>query len=152
MRALASELGVSPMALYRHVADKDDLLDGLVGRLLAELRLPEASLSWESRLQALATDVRALSMRQPALFELLLRRPAVATDALRAREALTEALCDAGHEPAAAERLQRLLSTAIFGFALSELAGRFAAIDADEEFAALLDLLLGAVRLGAVRR
>lgn len=36
MAAVAERLGVTPMALYRHVANKADLLDGLVERLLTE--------------------------------------------------------------------------------------------------------------------
>lgn len=146
MRVLARDLGVSPMALYRHVRDKDDLLDGLVARMLGEVRIPARTLPWEARLRALAEEVRALAASEPALFELLLRRPAVEQDALRVRRAVVRALRDAGHGAPAAARLQRLLSTAVFGFALSEVAGRFAGIDADEEFEALIDLMLGAVR------
>ncbi|WP_330457739.1 TetR/AcrR family transcriptional regulator [Streptomyces sp. NBC_00820] len=42
MRALAERVGVTPMALYRHVADKAALLDAMVGRLLGALLPPEA--------------------------------------------------------------------------------------------------------------
>lgn len=60
------------MALYRHVADKDDLLDGLVERLLCEVRLPDELLQWEERLRSLASELRALAARHPELFGLLL--------------------------------------------------------------------------------
>lgn len=141
MRLVARELGVSPMALYRHVADKDDLLDGLVEQLLGEVRLPEESLPWEMRLRCLAQELRALAARHPELFGLLLRRRAVGTEALRTREAAIGALRDGNLDLDTATRLERLLSTMIFGFAFSEAAGRFEDTDADEEFAALLDLL-----------
>ncbi len=141
MRLLARELGVSPMALYRHVTNKDDLLDGLVERLLGELELPDESLPWDERLRQLARELRALAHRRPELFGLLLQRRAVGKDATRARQAALQALRDAGLESGAAERMERLLSTVVVGFALSEATGRFEGIDVDEEFDTALELL-----------
>ena len=40
MRTLAEMLEVAPMALYRHVANKDDLIDGMVDLVFAEIELP----------------------------------------------------------------------------------------------------------------
>jgi AcrR family transcriptional regulator len=141
MRLVARELGVSAMALYRHVRDKDDLLDGLVGRMLGELQLPDESHPWDQRLRMLAGEVRALAKRHPGLFVLLLQRRAVAAEATRAREAELLALRDAGLDRHAAERLERLLSTVVMGFAYSEATGRFGGVDVDEEFDAALELL-----------
>lgn len=145
MRLVARELHVSPMGLYRHVANKDDLLDGLVERLLGEVQLPDRSLPWEARLRSLAHELRALAARHPELFGLLLRRRAATPEALHARQAAIDALCDSGLDLDAATRLERQLSTVIFGFAFSEAAGRFDDLDADQEFAALLDLFAQAV-------
>lgn len=138
MRLVARELAVSPMALYRHVANKDDLLDGLVERLLGELDLPDESLPWDERLRVLARELRSLARRRPGLFGLLLQRRAVGAGATRAREAALRALRDSGLDQAGAARAERLLSTVIFGFAFSEAAGRFAGVDVDEEFEAAL--------------
>src|SRR5271167_4624488 len=74
MRLVARELNVSTMALYRHVTNKGDLLDGLVERLLGELQLPDDSLPWDARLRALAGELRGLANRHPGLFVLLLQR------------------------------------------------------------------------------
>jgi AcrR family transcriptional regulator len=145
MRSVARELDVSAMALYRHVADKDDLLDGLVQRLLGEVQLPDRSLSWETRLRNLAYELRALATRHPELFGLLLRRRAASPEALQVRQAAISALCAGGLDLDEATRLELLLSTTIFGFAFSEAAGRFEDLDADAEFDALLDLLARAV-------
>ncbi len=49
MAAVAERLGVTPMALYRHVANKADLLDGLVERLLTEFPPRRAELAWPER-------------------------------------------------------------------------------------------------------
>lgn len=109
MRLLARELDVSPMALYRHVVNKDDLLDGLVERLLGQLRLPDDSLPWDQRLRVLAGELRALAHRHPGLFGLLLRRRAVGADATRAREAALRALRDGGLDPEAAGKTRAAL-------------------------------------------
>jgi AcrR family transcriptional regulator/transposase len=141
MRLVARELDASTMALYRHVKNKDDLLDGVVERLLGELRLPDESLPWDRRLRMLAAELRVLARRHPELFGLLWRRRAVGAGATRAREAAIRALCDAGLDPEAAARRERLLSTVIMSFAFSEVAGRFAGLDADAEFEEALELL-----------
>lgn len=67
MRALAERVGVTPMALYRHVSDKAELLDGMVGRLLAGLLPPDAGKgqAWHERLTALGYAVRAMARRHP---------------------------------------------------------------------------------------
>jgi AcrR family transcriptional regulator len=141
MRALARELGVSPMALYRHVADKDGLLDGLVESLLAELQLPDTSRPWASRLRELAAEVRALAGRHPETFVLLLRRRAASAGALGPREAVLAALGEAGLDADRAATVERLVSTVVFGFALSEASGRFEGVDVEREFGLALNLL-----------
>src|SRR5438270_803434 len=45
IRSLAADLGVAPMSLYRHVRDKDDLLDEVVDRLLARAWKPRCDTS-----------------------------------------------------------------------------------------------------------
>lgn len=141
MRLVARELDVSPMGLYRHVASKDDLLDGVVERLLGELELPDESLPWDRRLRHLAGQLRELARRRPTVFGLLLQRRAVGSGATRARTAALRALHDAGLPPQEAARTERLLSTLVMGFAFSEAAGRFDGVDVDSEFDAALDLL-----------
>jgi AcrR family transcriptional regulator len=129
MRAVASRLGVTPMALYHHVHDKEDLLDALIERLLGELPLPDPSLPWPERLRALAASLRETAGRHPDAFLMLLRRPATTPAALRAREAVYAALNDAGVPDTLVPRVERLLSTFMIGFAASETSGRFAAHD-----------------------
>src|ERR1700753_393202 len=58
MHAVARRLQVTPMALYRHVDDKNALLDGLVEVLLTEYPLPRAEDEWDERLGALAAGGR----------------------------------------------------------------------------------------------
>src|SRR5580698_1504707 len=64
MRRLAQELGVVPMALYKHVANKDELLDGMVDIVFGEIELPSADLDWRSAMRNRATSTREALKRQ----------------------------------------------------------------------------------------
>ena len=125
MQAVARRLGVTPMALYRHVANKADLLDALVEGLLTEFPLPAGDLPWDERLRALGRSIREVARRHPSLFPLLLQRPAATPESRRVRDAVCAALEEAGLGAAQARRAERLLSTVVLGFAASEAAGRF---------------------------
>jgi AcrR family transcriptional regulator len=127
MRAVAQRVGVTAMALYPHFGSKDALLDGLVGRVLADLGLPDPAGPWRLRLSGLAHAMRELAHRHPAVTPLLFSRPAVTPDAVRVVDAIYQALLDAGVPPGQVARLERMLSTFVLGYAVSEVGGRFAA-------------------------
>ncbi len=129
MRSVAARLGVTPMTLYRHVRDKQDLLDGLVERLLGELPVPDSGLPWEDRFRSLSNGLRETAARHPDVFPMLFRRPVSTPDAARRREAVYALLRDAGVPDELVPRAERLLSTFMIGFAVSEASGRFAAHD-----------------------
>ncbi|MDX3383378.1 TetR/AcrR family transcriptional regulator [Streptomyces niveiscabiei] len=126
MRALADRVGVTPMALYRHVRDKAALLDGMLGRLLVALA-PGAveERPWDERLAVLAHAVREVTRRHPWAAQLLFSRPAVTPDAVRAVDLIYAALVEAGVPEPQVPRLERLISTFVIGFAASEASGRF---------------------------
>jgi AcrR family transcriptional regulator len=129
MRSVGERVGMSAMALYPHVSNKEALLDGVVDLLLAEQipvveRLP-ADADWWTRLEALAHGVRDLAARHPSAFSLLLARPSVTADALRATDGVYRALLDAGVPAAEVGRVERLVSTFVLGYAASEVNGRF---------------------------
>jgi AcrR family transcriptional regulator len=136
MHAVARSLHVTPMALYRHVSSKAALLDGLVEMLLTEFPLPAQDLPWDERLAALAAGIRATAHHHRGAFPLLLSRPTVTRAALQVRQAVYQALREAAIPEASVARTERLLSTVVLGFAVSEASGRFrhhdqAVIDAD---------------------
>ena len=125
MAGVAKRLGVTPMALYRHVANKAELLDGVVELLLTEFPPPPAGLFWSERLSVLARNIRASARRHPSVFPLLLQRPAMTIEARQTRAAVYRALGDAGVPDSRVAQVERLVSTAVLGFAVSEAAGRF---------------------------
>jgi AcrR family transcriptional regulator len=137
MRAVATRIGVTAMALYPHVRSKDDLLDGLVGRLLTELTRPDPALPWRERLRALGRSAREVAHRHPAVVPLLFARPAITPDAVLVVDAIYQALLDAGVPDSEVARIERLVSTFVLGYAISETGGRFARSDWRERRAQL---------------
>jgi len=77
MRALAHDLGVGPMALYRYVSGREDLLEALVAELLEGVRHDldeELGKTWQGYLQALAHAVRRIAVDHAAAFPLVATR------------------------------------------------------------------------------
>jgi TetR/AcrR family transcriptional regulator, tetracycline repressor protein len=80
MRRLGSELGVEAMSLYRYVNGREDLLEGIVDHMVAQLHLnPNRSVlgpadGWQAYLQWLAHGVRALAREHPNVFPLIATR------------------------------------------------------------------------------
>ncbi|MFD0683404.1 TetR/AcrR family transcriptional regulator [Actinomadura fibrosa] len=147
MRAVADRLGVTPMALYRYVGDKQGLLDGLVERLLREMPDDDPALPWQDRLRAFGTGIREIARRHPDLFLLLFMRPSVTPEARRPRNAVQSMLRDAGVPEEIVQPLQRLLDTIGMGLAASEANGRFTgpSEEIDAVYALAEDLLLTAI-------
>ena len=52
MRGLGRALGVEAMSLYNHVANKDDLLDGMVDVVVGDIVVPPAGTPWRSAMRA----------------------------------------------------------------------------------------------------
>lgn len=154
MLAVARRLAVTPMALYRHVDNKADLLDGLVERLLDELPAVSTDVAWDDQLRSIGEGLRATAKRHPTAFTLLFQRPVQTTRSLAARRRIYAALREGGVAEPEIERVERLVSTIALGFVLSEAAGRFRhhpAHTIDEDFAALQEVIRDLVDRAAGR-
>jgi AcrR family transcriptional regulator len=144
MAGVAARLEVTAMALYRSVRDKADLVDGLVEVLLTEFPAVPAGRPWAERLRILAGHIRQTARRHPSVFPLLLTRPVVTDAALGTRQVVYDALAEAGVAASSIPRVERLVSTAVLGFAVSEVSGRFGRASRellDEDFDALLTMM-----------
>ena len=124
MQAVAQRLGVTPMALYRHVSNKADLLDGVVESLLDEIPVPTIG-TWQAKLIAMASALRRIAKRHPTVFPLLLLRPAATEGARALRERVYEGLRAARIAPVHLNDVERIVSTLALGLATGEAAGRF---------------------------
>lgn len=114
IRRIAQEFGVTPMALYWHVANKDELLAAMGDALLAEVVTPEPTGSWSAQLRAVVEALVAGMSPHPAAAELVLPRILVAEPGLRITEFTLALLEDAGFSPEQAADLARMgLQTAM---------------------------------------
>jgi AcrR family transcriptional regulator len=109
IRKLATELGVTPMALYWHFRGKDELLEGLADRLWSEVDLTlDPSAPWEDQLRALLESLLMVLRTHPAAPALLARSNIVNSEAgLNALEVALELLRTAGFSPADASAVAR---------------------------------------------
>jgi AcrR family transcriptional regulator len=119
MRALAQELGVVPMALYKHVANKDELLDGMVDIVFSEIELPSEDLDWRSAMRGRAISTReALKRHSWAIGMMESRHPGPAN--LRNHDAVMGCLRNAGFSFKMAIHAYSVQDAYIYGFALQE--------------------------------
>jgi AcrR family transcriptional regulator len=65
MRKIAQELGVVPMALYKHVAGKDELLDGMIDVVVAEIDPPATGVDWKAAVRQRILSARQALLRHP---------------------------------------------------------------------------------------
>lgn len=122
MRSLAQSLGVKPMSVYYYVANKSEILDGLVDRVFEEAdaaRLGHVA-SWQQAMHNRAIALRNTLVRHKWALGLLESRmsPGVAT--LRHHNATLETLRLAGFDVELATRAYALLDSYIYGFVLQE--------------------------------
>jgi AcrR family transcriptional regulator len=65
MRRLAGELGVVPMALYKHVANKEEMLDGMLDMVVREIDPPRADTHWKTAVRQRILSARYALLRHP---------------------------------------------------------------------------------------
>jgi AcrR family transcriptional regulator len=65
MRRIALELGVVPMALYKHVANKDELLDGMIDVVVGEIDPPVGGIDWKAAVRRRVLSARGMLLRHP---------------------------------------------------------------------------------------
>ena len=121
MRHLAEMLEVAPMALYRHVANKDDLIDGMVDVVFGEIGVPAGGGDWKSSMRGRAIAVRDALARHPWAVGLMESRRTPGPANLRHHDAVIGRLRAAGFDVVMAAHAYSLLDSYIYGFALTKL-------------------------------
>jgi AcrR family transcriptional regulator len=120
MRLLAEHLGVRPMALYHHVANKSEIIDGIVDLVFNEIELPSISGEWRLEMKRRACSARQVLRRHPWSIALLQSRTHPGPATLRHHNAVIGALRGAGFSVVMTAHAYALLDSYIYGFALSE--------------------------------
>jgi AcrR family transcriptional regulator len=144
MRGLAQELGVVPMALYKHVANKEELLDGMVDIVFSEIELPSEDLEWTSAMRRRAISTReALNRHSWAIGMMESRHPGPAN--LRNHDAVMGCLRKAGFSFKEAIHAYSVQDAYIYGSALQERDTGFQTADSAGEAAQRRAQALGAL-------
>ncbi len=121
MRRLAEDLEFAPMALYRHVANKDDLIDGMVDLVFEEIPVPVVGADWRTSMRDRALAVRDALARHPWAIGLMESRAHPGPANLRHHDAVIGCLRAGGFDAAATAHAYSLLDSYIYGFALTKL-------------------------------
>ena len=122
MRRIGRALGVEGMALYNHVANKDDILDGIVERVLVEIPRPSLEGDWKDEMRERAVAARRVFLRHPWAIGLLEARYAGSSPArLGYFDAVLGCLRSAGFTPTLSMRAFSIIDSFLYGFILQEL-------------------------------
>ena len=125
MRSLARELGVKPMALYHHVANKEEILDEIIDIVFGEIDLPAADADWRSAMRHRAIAARRVLARHPWAIPLMESRTNPGPATLRHHDSVIGALRGAGFSIKMTAHAYSLLDSYIYGFALQEAGSPF---------------------------
>ena len=120
MRKLGQELGVEAMSLYNHVANKDDVLDGIVALVVSEIEEPSEDADWKATLRAHAIATHNVLMAHPWAASLWWRR-GEGPDRMRQAEMLLRTLREAGFSEDLTYHGYHVLVGHMLGFTLQAL-------------------------------
>lgn len=122
IRKLATHLGVTPMSIYYHVANKDEILDGMVDEVFAEIDIPPPETPWREAMVARAHSARDALRRHPWAAGMLDSRTNPGPANLGHHDAVIACLLHNGFSLDMTGHAFALLDAYIYGFALQESA------------------------------
>ncbi len=137
MRKLGEALGVEAMSLYSHVANKDDILDGIVDRVVGEITLPDPKTPWKAAMRQRAIAAHAMLVRHPWASVLIESRLNLGPARLRYFNAGLGTFREAGFSVALTYNAVLAIDSYVYGFALQEVSWPFDEEDRSEVVAAV---------------
>ena len=120
MRSLAHELGVKPMSLYHHVANKEEILDGIIDLVFGEIDLPPTDFGWRQAIRHRAISARKVLSRHAWAIPLMESRTNPGPATLRQHDAVIGAFRRAGFSVQLTAHGYSLLDSYVYGFSLQE--------------------------------
>jgi AcrR family transcriptional regulator len=120
MRKLGEAVGVEAMSLYNHVANKDDILDGIIDLVFSEIDLPTGQTGWKPAMRQRAISARQALRRHPWATSLMESRRTPGPANIGHHDAVLGILRNAGFTIELAAHAYSLLDSYIYGFALQE--------------------------------
>ena len=140
MRRLGQELGVEAMSLYNHVANKDDIVDGITEMVLAEIEVPSGGADWKAEIRRTAISSHEAFLRHRWACNLMMSRPKASTSRMLWMEAVLRTLREAGFSADMTHHAYHALDSHITGFTLWQVNMPF------ETKAELVDMAEGFLR------
>ncbi len=120
MRRLGSELGFEAMAFYKHVANKDEILDGMLELVVSEIEIPEGGSEWREAMRRRAVSARAVLGRHSWAIGLLESRGYQGPVTMRYLDAILGSLTSSGFSIENAAHAFWLLDCYVYGQVLQE--------------------------------
>lgn len=120
MRKLAKELGVEAMSLYNHVANKGDLLDGMIDIVFGEIEAPAVGGDWKAELRKRAVSTRAALLRHRWAVGEMEGRTTHGPSNLKVHDAVLGCLRGAGFSVEMTVHAMSVQDAYIYGFALQQ--------------------------------
>jgi AcrR family transcriptional regulator len=132
IRSVAAELGVKPMSLYHHVANKEAIIDGIIDVVFSEIELPPEDADWRTALRVRAHSARAALRRHPWATPFMESRSHPGPATLRHHDAVLGTLRRNGFPLILAGHAYSMIDCYIYGFALEEAALPFTPQNLDD--------------------
>jgi AcrR family transcriptional regulator len=139
MRKLAQELGVVPMALYKHVANKDQLLDGMVDVVVGEIDPPVHGSDWKSDVRRRILSARRALLRHPWASRVIESRAAPTPVLLAYLDSLIGMFRTGGFSVDLTHHVMHALGSRMWGFT-QELFDNSASVDPEIQAVMLLEM------------
>jgi AcrR family transcriptional regulator len=118
MRKLGQALGVEAMSLYNHVANKDDVINGILERVADEMERPSTSEEWDMSIRESAISVYEALRRHPWACAFMMSPQHIVAERIRYMEALLGTLRNAGFSGEQTYHAYHVLDAHMFGFSL----------------------------------
>ena len=116
MRRVGQDLGVEAMSLYNHVANKDDLLTGMVDVVVAEIERPRIAGDWRQAVRAQARAARVVLARHPWAPPVIETRSELTPTLLGYMDGVLGILLEGGFTPELAHHALHALGSRLLGF------------------------------------
>ena len=121
MRNLGEEVGVEAMSLYNHVANKDDILDGIVDLVFSEIELPSGRGSWKTAMRRRAMSAHEALLRHTWAPSLMQSRTKPGPATMRHHDSVLGRLRNAGFSLVMAAHAVSVIDGYVYGFALQQI-------------------------------
>ena len=121
MRNLGQKLQVEAMSLYNHVANKDDILDGIVDLVFSEIALPSGRAAWKAAMRKRAISAHEALLRHPWAPSLMQSRTKPGPATMRHHDSVLGSLRGAGFTLVMAAHAFSVIDGYVYGFALQQI-------------------------------